>query len=289
MKHIKDILDEGTKELTEAGIEDAALDAWLLLEYCFNITRAGYYTDPRRQMPDSGYAEYMALIKRRRHRMPLQYITGRQEFMGLTFKVTPDVLIPRQDTEILAEAVQDYINTMKTGEKDLHVLDLCTGSGCIIIALAALCGLKNVCGADISDRALKLAEDNARYNRVMVQWIQSDLFERIDNVWDVIVSNPPYIKSEEIEGLMPEVRLFEPELALDGKADGLFFYRSIIGQAAPHLYPGGALFLEIGFDQGAQVTDLFTTHGFENARVIKDLTGLDRVVWAEKRRRDIHV
>lgn len=192
--------------------------------------------------------------------------------MGLPFKVNSNVLIPRQDTETL---VEEALKVVKPGEK---VLDLCTGSGCIIISI-----LKNVPGAqgtaiDISKQALLVAKENAKRNGVSVDFEWSNLFEHVTGTFDVIVSNPPYIPSEEVLKLMPEVQFFEPVLALDGKEDGLYFYREIIASCREYLKPEGTVLFEIGYDQGSAVSGLLKDAGFLDVRVIQDLAQNDRVV-----------
>ena len=182
------------------------------------------------------------------------------------------VLVPRQDTEVLVEAVLPFA-------KDKDVLDLCTGSGCIAVSLSCLGGCRSVTASDISPEALKVAEENVRLNQAEVQLIESNLFDRIPNCYDIVVSNPPYIPSEVIEGLEPEVRDHDPRLALDGMADGLFFYRKICLTVRNHLKKDGILAVEIGHDQGAAVSEMFCQAGFKDVIIGKDLSGLDRYVW----------
>ncbi|MDE7300163.1 MAG: peptide chain release factor N(5)-glutamine methyltransferase, partial [Lachnospiraceae bacterium] len=203
--------------------------------------------------------------------IPLQYLTGSQEFMGMEFQVTRDVLIPRQDTERLVEEVLRCCSGKR-------VLDVCTGSGCIIISLAKLAKLKEAAGCDLSEKALAVAGANAGKLGAQVRFFQSDMFSCVDGRYDIIVSNPPYIRSEDIDGLMPEVRCHEPRMALDGGEDGLSFYRLIAGQAGQFLVPDGRLYLEIGCDQAEAVSELLRQRGFRELMVVKDYAGLDRVV-----------
>ena len=205
----------GESILQKAKIVDAKNDAWLLLAMACRINHTYYYVHMDEEMSQEQIREYQALLSKRAERIPLQYIVGEQEFMGLKFRVNSNVLIPRQDTETLVE------EALKVIEPGMRVLDMCTGSGCIIISI--LKNTTNVDGAacDISKQALNVAKENARLNGVFVDFERSDLFEHVDEMYDVIVSNPPYIRSDEIPHLMPEVSVFEPHEALDGSEDGL--------------------------------------------------------------------
>lgn len=266
------IYKEGAETLEHAGIPDAKLDAWYLLEYVTGISRASYFGDPKREVPKEQAESYREVILRRAGHIPLQHITGEQEFMGYTFLVNPDVLIPRQDTETLTE------EALKFTEPGMKVLDMCTGSGCILISLLKSCpGLKGT-GCDISEKALKMARENGRRLQVEASWIQSDLFEQISERFDLIVSNPPYIRTGVIEELQEEVRLHDPWIALDGKKDGLYFYRRIIAESTGYIRDNGAMMFEIGHDQAEDVVRLMEEAGYTQIRVKKDLAGLDRVV-----------
>lgn len=268
----REAISLGEKILGMAGIADVKTDAWLLLEMACKIDRNFYYMHMNEDITDEQLKEYEIALKKRTEHVPLQYIIGETEFMGLTFKVNSSVLIPRQDTETL---VEEALKKVKPGMK---VLDMCTGSGCIIISI--LHHMKDVEGyaADISKQAINVAKENAKQNGVTVMFEQSDLFEHINETFDMIVSNPPYIRTAEVAKLMPEVRLFEPEEALDGKEDGLYFYRRIVEESRAYLNPEGYLCFEIGYDQGEAVSGLMREHGFKEVRVIKDLAGNDRVV-----------
>lgn len=273
---LEEALSLGRNTLKDAGIAEAALDAWYLLEYVMKIDRSFYYLHYQEEMEEDHLQEYRGLLKKRAERIPLQYITGVQTFMGMDFKVNSHVLIPRQDTEILVETALGLI------QPDMRVLDLCTGSGCIIISLIHLAKEITGTGSDVSKQALLTAKENARINDVEVEWVRSDLFANITGTYDMIVSNPPYIPTRVIDTLMPEVRDFEPVDALDGKEDGLFFYDRIIQDSGGFLNPGGYLVFEIGHDQGEAVSVMMKQAGFEQVRVIRDLSGLNRVVCGRK-------
>lgn len=263
---------KGRKMLEDQGIEGAAADAWYLMEDICGIRRSFYYLHQRESMPEEMRQAYFQAVDRRCLHIPLQYITGRQEFMGLTFTVTPDVLIPRQDTEVLVEEVLKYL---KPG---MEALDLCTGSGCIGVSLKHYVPGAEIWASDISQKALKVAKKNALGNQAEVHFVHSDMFEHIHQKFDIIVSNPPYIPSARIPELMPEVRDHEPVTALDGSGDGLHFYHKITESSSLYLKEKGMLFYEIGYDQGRAVSEILRENGFENVTVIRDLAGLDRVV-----------
>lgn len=262
----------GKKRLTAAEVPDADLDAWYLLEWCTGVSRSHYLAYPDEIISHDQEEQYRASLVKRERRIPLQQITGEQEFMGLSFYVNEHVLIPRQDTEILVEETAKFLRD------GMQFLDLCTGSGCILLSLLHLKPGVEGTGVDLSPEALKVAEKNRERLGANAALIQSDLFDKIESAFDVIVSNPPYIKRAEIETLMDEVRLHEPYMALDGHEDGLYFYRKIAEEAPKYLRAGGGLFLEIGCDQGACVAELLRQQGFADVKVVKDLAGLDRVV-----------
>lgn len=265
---------EGQIRLKDSGIEEYQLDAWYLLEYITGISKASYYGDPNRELSAAQAEEYRKCIEKRSERIPLQHITGVQEFMGHEFFVNEHVLIPRQDTEILVEHAFDKV---EDGKK---VLDMCTGSGCILLSILKRYQVRGT-GADISSEALQVAERNRKHLALpQVEWLQSDLFEKIEGKYDVIVSNPPYIQTGVIESLQEEVRLHDPYIALDGKEDGLYFYRRIIEDAKAYLEDGGWLLFEIGYDQAESVTRLMEQAGYSEIHVKKDLSGLDRVAGA---------
>lgn len=277
---LKQIYKDGEVFLKEAGIEDASVDAWLLLEYVTGISRAKYLCDPDMVLDEAVAFKYCEYLELRAKRIPLQHLTGEQEFMGYTFKVNEHVLIPRQDTEVL---VEEAIKFLRTGKS---VLDMCTGSGCILISLLKMAAekycMKNVKGTavDISEEALKVATANATELGVDVSFVQSNLFENVEGKFDIIVSNPPYIRTSVIEELQEEVKLHDPFIALDGKEDGLYFYRKIINESVNYLNNKAMILFEIGHDQGEDVSNLLKEAGFTNVWVKKDLAGLDRVVIA---------
>lgn len=268
----REAVEFGTKSLTDAGVPDAALDAWYLLQMVCRIERSYYYVHGEEDITQDAQKEYEIAVQKRAEHIPLQYIIGEQEFMGLRFKVNSNVLIPRQDTETLVEQV---LKIVKPGMK---VLDLCTGSGCVLISVLKNAPELTGMGSDISKTALLVAKENAKLHEVDAEWVRSDLFDNITETFDVIMANPPYIPTGEILSLMPEVRDFEPENALDGGADGRDFYRKITGQVKDYLNPGGYVYMEIGYDQGEAVSELMRNAGFTEVEVIKDLARNDRVV-----------
>lgn len=275
MSTYRELLGQAQALLRQSGINDADIDAWYLLEYVFGIKRAQYYLLSNEQAPEEAAREYLKLAKKRAMHIPLQYITGTQEFMGLVFEVNEDVLIPRQDTELLVEEV------LKVSDGK-EVLDMCCGSGCIIISLAKLGRLKKAAAADISEKALAVAKKNAARHQVNVEFINSDLFGSVKGSYDIIVSNPPYIPTSDIEKLMPEVKEYEPRLALDGMVDGLEFYRRIVDDSRKHLNRDGYIFFEIGYNQAEAVSQILSDAGFCDITVRKDLSRHDRIVSARR-------
>lgn len=263
---------EGSRILSGAGIAESDLDAWYLLEWAGGVSRSHYLAYPEEELTPEQEASFCQALARRAERIPLQHITGEQEFMGLSFKVSDKVLIPRQDTEVLVEEALKYL---KPG---MRLLDLCTGSGCILLSLLHCCPGAEGTGADLSGEALQVAEENRARLGIQAELIKSDLFEEIEGSFDMIVSNPPYIRSGEIDQLMEEVRLYDPRMALDGHEDGLYFYRKIAKESPRFLKSGGRLLLETGYDQGESVPQLLREQGFCEIEVIRDLAGLDRVV-----------
>ena len=277
---LQTIYREGKEQLELSGVPDADLDAWYLLEFVTGISKAQYYGNPEAGMEEEEVLRYRDVIRQRAERIPLQHITGEQEFMGFSFQVNEHVLIPRQDTETL---VEEALGVLKP---KMEILDLCTGSGCILLSLLKLgekqgiAGLKGT-GADISREALKVAKENGRRLEIpgdRVAWVRGDLFEKLEGPFDLLVSNPPYIPSGELSGLQEEVRLHDPALALDGHEDGLYFYRRIAAEAGKYLRDGAFLMLEIGWDQGEAVRGLLEAAGYREVEVKKDLSGNDRVV-----------
>ena len=268
----RELLEEGKHILAQAEIVDAECDAWLLLEHVSGMNRAQFFLHQQDTVQDELEADYRGMLRKRAEHIPLQHLTGTQEFMGLEFQVSPDVLIPRQDTETLVE------EALKVVKPEMKVLDMCTGSGCIIVSIVHNIPEVEGTATDISKQALLVAKENAKLNQVSVTFERSDLFDNVTGTYDVIVSNPPYIRTGEVVKLMPEVQEFEPMEALDGKEDGLYFYRKIIKECKAYLKPGGHILFEIGYDQGEAVSGLLKEAGFKNVTVIKDLAHNDRVV-----------
>lgn len=268
----------------KAHCMDPWLDAELLYYYLTGTDRVGLFLRAKQPVDEETQKKYFELISQREQRIPLQHITGTQEFMGLTFQVSPDVLIPRQDTEILVEEAARMIrgdNPSIRQRRNWKVLDLCCGSGAIGISLARICENLKVTASDFSEKALEIAKQNAEKNHVKIRFRQGDLYKAIGKrQYDLIVSNPPYIRSHMIPILQDEVKLHEPMIALDGGEDGLDFYREIISKAPDHLKNRGILALEIGHDQAEDVSGLIRKTGaFTKVHVVKDLAGHDRVVY----------
>uniref|UniRef100_UPI004024E569 peptide chain release factor N(5)-glutamine methyltransferase n=1 Tax=Butyribacter sp. TaxID=2822465 RepID=UPI004024E569 len=268
---LKEALAKAVDKLQQMEVPDVDIDAWYLLSYVTGLDRAAFFLHGEEPMAEPDMIRYRDLVTKRGERIPLQHLTGEQEFMGLDFHVNEHVLIPRQDTECLVERVLPYVDGKR-------VLDVCTGSGCIAIAIAKLGKPFIVHGVDISEEALAVARQNATELNASVELFAGDLMTKMDGQYDVIVSNPPYIPPSVIEGLMPEVRLHEPMLALDGGQDGLEFYRRIARQAVTRLAPNGRLFLEIGCEQAAAVAEILQKQGYREVQVFQDLAGKDRIV-----------
>ena len=286
---IREVLTNIRERLQKAGIEDFEYESWVFLNWKLHIDRAEFYMNPNGEVKEELLAELDSVLKQREQRVPLQYLMGECEFMGYDFYVDERVLIPRQDTECLVELAVESIRKkkVKLGQEyseaeqkstKVKVLDLCTGSGCIGISVEKLCPDAEVTLADISDGALSVAKKNAQNLCADVTLVKGNLFENIKDRFDYILSNPPYIPSKVIEGLMPEVKEYEPRLALDGEADGLSFYRKIINEAPDYLNPNGRIYFEIGAEQGEDLTNLMNEKGFSEVKVHKDLAGLDRIV-----------
>lgn len=285
--------------LKEAGIEAYDYESWALIEWKLGISRADFYMDPGREISDGDWSSLEELLEQRARRVPLQYLMHSCEFMGYDFYVDERVLIPRQDTECLVEEAVNFMkeriavwnaacyvaNLRKTdAPSPLRILDLCTGSGCIGISLKLLCPEAEVVLADLSPDALEVATKNSRSLGANVTLVQGDLFDALSGLpeekrkFDLIISNPPYIPTEVVGGLMPEVRDHEPLMALDGTEDGLAFYRRITEEAGCYLKAGGGLYYEIGAEQGHDVSGFMEAQGFHEVCVVQDLAGLDRIV-----------
>ena len=285
MKTYKDALEYGKQRLLECEIEDANLDAWLLLEYVSGISRSWYFVHEDEEISENDIEEYQILIEQRGKHIPLQQLTKEAYFYGMKFFVNENVLIPRQDTEVLVEQVL----SLSKEKENLKLLDMCTGSGCILLALLANLKQASGTGVDLSEKDLEVAQRNGKELGIEVSWVQSDLFDKVSGSYDIIVSNPPYIETSVIEGLMDEVKLYEPRMALDGTEDGLFFYREITMQAGKYLKNNGILAFEIGYNQGKAVSEFMKENGYKEVQVLQDLAGLDRVVTGRIEKEEQHV
>jgi release factor glutamine methyltransferase len=286
----RELLEEGKRTLKEAGITDAAIDAGILFEHVTGLGRGALIVRGEEEASERETDTYSLLLEKRSARVPVQHITGRADFMGLEFYVDRNVLIPRLDTEFLVEEMMREVGDGSS------VLDVCTGSGCILISLMRYKNDVDGTGTDISEAALEIARKNESlvFNtrtekssegcglHNSIKWIRSDMFEAVTGEFDYIVSNPPYIRTDVIDNLMSEVRDHDPMQALDGGADGLRFYRIIAEEAGAHLKRGGKLFLEIGYDQGEDVTGLLERQGFRDIKILKDYSGNERVVICSK-------
>lgn len=270
---------EAGARLREASVENEQAESWFLLEYTGGMSRSEYYLKCEEPMPFEIYQKYQELVEKRCTHIPLQYLTGEQEFMGLVFQVNEHVLIPRQDTETLVE------EALRFAAPGMKMLDLCTGSGCIAVSMKHYAPGLAVTASDLSEDALQTARENARRNHCAVTFVHSDLFDALEGPFDLIVSNPPYIPEGVIPALMPEVKDHEPVTALNGGKDGLYFYREIIRGSSRFLTEEGYLLFEIGSDQGRAVSEQMADNGFSEIRVIRDLAGLDRVVCGRKKSR----
>ena len=270
------MLRAATDELKSAGVPEAELNAWYLLSKAGSGMDRAFFMLHRDETCDSEVALQLGrLVETRKKGVPLEYITHETEFMGIRLYIDEGVLIPRQDTECLAEEALRY-------SRGADILDMCTGSGCIAISLALLGDPESVSASDISDRALEIAKKNACDNHADITFIQGDMWENITSGYDLITCNPPYIRSDVIPTLMREVREHEPVTALDGGEDGLEFYRRIMAGVGSFLRENGHLVMETGFDQGEAVAALADKAGFGSVSIIKDLAGLDRVVSAAR-------
>lgn len=280
-KTYRELYEEGRRILEQAGLPDAALDARFLLEEVCGTNLQTLLVFPEKKVTEEEVNQYRAFIQRRKDREPTAMILGEWDFMGLTFRLNKSTLIPEQDTEVLVETALEELKRRGLGEAPLRILDLCTGSGCILLSL--LHELRNAggLGTDLSEEALEAARENAV--RLGLQeraaFRQGDLWEPVgDERFDLIVSNPPYVPTEVIPTLEPEVRCGEPYAALDGGEDGLVFYRRIMREAAGHLKPSGIIIVESGFDEAPQIAALMQEQKLRGIRTVKDYGGLDRVV-----------
>mgnify|MGYP000461769481 FL=1 len=262
----------GMQKLKEAQLEEAQLDARLLLEEVCGTDHNTLLCHGDREVSEAEEEQYRKALEQRAVHVPLQHLLGYQDFMGLRFQVNEYVLIPRQDTEILVEEAMRYLHD------GMRILDLCTGSGCILLSLLHYSNDCEGVGVDISQEALQVAAQNAELLGIKADFLKSDLYEKVTGKFDLLVSNPPYIERKVIPTLMEEVREYDPYIALDGGEDGLDFYRRIIGGAQDYLKRGGQILMEIGSGQAKAVSELLREAGFKEIDVCRDFAGLDRVV-----------
>ncbi len=277
MISINDLLKEAKSKLNENEIDER--EARLLLSFVLCAPKESLFK--YKQIEEDIANKYKKIISKRCKGVPYAYRGGHKEFMKLSFIVNKNVLIPRDDTEILVEKITNIAKT-KCLQKEINILDMCTGSGCIAISLAKIIKNSKIIAVDKSKKALQVARKNAKQNNVKIKILESDLFEKIENIkFDIIVSNPPYIETGVISKLQKEVKDNEPIMALDGGKDGLFFYRRITKEAKKYLKEKGILAYEIGYDQKEKVMVILKNNGFNNIEVIKDYSGNDRVIIAE--------
>jgi len=295
---IKEVLSWAEGYLADHDVPDAKIEAEYLLAHALERKRTELYLNYTTPLPHHTLQEFVHLIERRIKREPSQYIIGEQEFWGLGFKVTRDVLIPRPETELIVEEAVKTITECEMRNAELNpkseirnpklILDLCAGSGCIAIPLAKEITNSRVYAVDISERALAVAKENAERHGVAdrITFLRGDLFEPINGMnikADIIVSNPPYISKKMMAGLEPEIKDYEPVTALYGGEDGLDFYRRIISAASAYLLQGGYLMLEMGYGQAEEIKKLIEQDKvFEHIVIKKDFAGIDRVIKAQK-------
>jgi len=276
---LKEALDRAVDILKSANVITPAADAGVIICHVIKKDRAFIYAHDDYLLQDIEKELFFSSIYERANGKPVQYITGHQEFMSLDFKVNPDVLIPRQDTEVLVETVIESVR-QQHGANRVEILEIGTGSGCIAVSLAYYIKDSIVTAVDISEEALETARSNAARNGVpdRITFIKSDIFRGLEKKeFDIIVSNPPYIPSHEIKKLQVEVKDHEPLAALDGKVDGLFFFKNITAGCRGYLKPGGLLAFEVGYDQARKVADIMEGI-IGDVRIISDLSGIERVV-----------
>ncbi len=290
MKTIKQFMKYATDTLKQSEIETPVLEAGVILCHVLNCDRSYLYAHDDRVLEEAELERLESLILQRSEKVPLQYLLGETEFMSLTFKVSPAVLIPRQDTELLVERCMELIKVKSASINEAShmgslpkakVLDMCTGSGCIAVSIAHYCPEARVTACDVSLDALEIAKTNSRLAGVQdrLDFRRGDLFEALEGGerFDIIASNPPYIETSTVEQLQSEVKDHEPSIALDGGSDGLDFYRRIVEAAPQFLAEGGFLVMEIGYNQGFSVSRLME-QAFEGIVVLQDFGQNDRVV-----------
>ncbi|MBR1893204.1 MAG: peptide chain release factor N(5)-glutamine methyltransferase [Lachnospiraceae bacterium] len=267
---------DAKKRLEEAGIADAESDTRLLMMYITGKDRGFIFAHGEDEMGEDDVAAFEAAIEQRLSHIPVQHITHVADFMGLEFKTSEGVLIPRIDTEFLVEEAMRFI------PDGARVLDMCTGSGCILLSIMKYKNDIEGTAVDISDAALELTKANADKLGLSPTIIKSNLFENIEGKFDYIISNPPYIRKSDIPGLMEEVREHDPHLALDGGDDGLDFYRILAKESKDYLISEGMILVEIGYDQGSDVKAIFEAEGYIDVTVLSDYAGNERVVRCSK-------
>jgi release factor glutamine methyltransferase len=279
---VLDILKSATQYLDKSGISDAGFDAEVLVLHAAGINRMEAYRD-NPEVAEAVRAGIIGLLERRAAGEPVQYISGSVDFLGLRIDVGRGVLIPRPETEFVAREGMRRLGSLQQGPAVLRVLDLCSGSGCISLALGRAFPEAAVFGTDISDTAIRYAERNAEINGITnVTFLKGSLYGPVGGMppFDLVISNPPYIASSEIDGLQREIREWEPRQALDGGSDGLDFYRKILPGARRRLKNKGTVVLELGFGQAAGVARLAEKAGFKDIDIRKDLAGIERVLTA---------
>lgn len=271
---LEELIKKSTIKLQKNNIDDYSIKLKIIIEYFFNIPINKIIVYMNKEVSSKEKVEFEKILQKVINGMPVQYITNRQEFMGLKFYVDKNVLIPQPDTEILVERVIEYCNNINYSSK---ILDLCTGSGAIAISLAKYIKNANIYATDISENAIEIANKNAKINKVGINFIKSDMFENIkEKDFDIIVSNPPYIKTSVISTLSNEVKN-EPYIALDGGKDGLKFYNIICEKAEKYMNRNGRIFLEIGYDQKENIMNIFKKK-YREVYCLKDLNNNDRVI-----------
>ena len=269
---ISKLLEWATKELNNSGISSPKQNVETILAHTLNIKRLDIYLQLERKVSGKKLEIVFIIISRRKDNEPLQYILGETEFYGYTIKVDKSVLIPRPETELLVERIIAEENDIK------NILEIGTGSGALVIALAKKMNGIVIDATDISEDALRIAEQNTILNQVDINIFKSDIFDNVLNKYDLIISNPPYISLTDYKQLPVEIKDFEPKSALLADDNGLFFYNKILQKAKDHLTESGKIYFEIGYDQAKKITEIAKENGFSNIKVFKDLNGFDRIV-----------
>ncbi|NIR47141.1 peptide chain release factor N(5)-glutamine methyltransferase [candidate division KSB1 bacterium] len=292
-KNILEVLQLSTEYLAEHEIENARLNAERLMAHVLNFNRVQLYTNYDRPLSEDELQRFKGYLKRRAQNEPLQYILGETEFMSLPFKVNPTVLIPRPETEMLVEKTIETCRKKFATEKEIKILDVGTGSGCIAISLAKNLQNAQVTALDVSDDALKTATQNARLNQVegkisfcKFDFLNSDFEKEAGSKFDVITSNPPYISDSEFDQLPQEVKDCEPVVALKNGREGLEFYHKIADCTSELLEVGGFISIEVGMEQAGRVREIFLRNSFSKIKTYEDLTGVERAIICEKRQED---